>query len=64
MRVPMEIKVGEVRNRLGGPSGRHLAHSHEAPQGLNDFDVREMGRMKLVPVADDAGFDAPAERSL
>ena len=64
MRVAMEIEVGEVRNRLGGASGRHLAHSHEAPQGLNDFDVREMGRMKFVPVVEDAGFDPSAERSL
>ena len=64
MRVPMEIELGEVRNRLGRTNGRHLTHSHEAPKGLNDFDVREMGHMKLVAIPEDSGFDPCAERSL
>jgi len=43
MRVAMEIEVGEIRNRLGGASDRHLAHSHEAPQGLNDSTSARWG---------------------
>jgi len=51
MGVTVEIEVGEIHDRVGRPVSGHLARPYEAPEALSHFDVRQMGRMELVPIS-------------
>jgi hypothetical protein len=64
MGMAVEIKVGEIDDRFVGPPGGDLTHSHESSEALNDFDIDQVRRMELVPVAKKAGFDSDANRGL
>ena len=64
MEVPMEVEIGEIRNRFSGAARRNFTRPHEASQALNHLDVHEVRHMEFVLVAEEAHLDSCAKRSL
>ena len=42
MGVSVEIEATEIRDRFGRTASPHLAHPHESPEPLGDFNVHQM----------------------
>lgn len=64
MCVTEQVELAEIRNRFGGPAGRHFARAHEPPEGLKHFDVHEVRRMELAFVPKEPRLDSSAKRGL
>jgi hypothetical protein len=62
--VTVEVEVGEIRDRFLGATGPDLARPNEASEALKHLDVHQVGRMKLVLVAEEPGFHSFAQCGL
>jgi hypothetical protein len=58
MWMTMEIDVSEIGKGFGRASGRDLTRAHETTKRLRDLDVYKVGRMQLVSVTEQAGFNS------
>ena len=64
MRVTTEVEVGEIRDRVGRATRRHLARPDEPSETLSHFNVHQVRRMELVFLPKKARLDASANRRL
>lgn len=64
MRVPVEIEVDEIGDRVRRTGRRDLARAHEPPEPLCHLDVHQVWRMEFIGIAKEPCLDAPAERGL
>ena len=61
MDVPMEIEIGEIRNRFRGTAGGDFTRPHEASEALNHLNVHEVRRMQFVLVAKETPLHSRAK---
>jgi hypothetical protein len=64
MGVAVKLQVREIRDGLLRANGGDLTGPNESSEAPSHFDVHQVRRMELIPVAKETRLDARAKRGL